>query len=158
VDTAAYIRNCVTTTSTGQTPYERWYGIIPDVSHMRVFGCTAYAHIPEADRKKLDKKSNKLKFLEYGESQKGYRLLDMAKQKLIISRDVIFNEADFGQQKEQGRYSQMQKTKPSSHQRYYQRILLQSKVSSQNLIGQQESRKVRSQRIMALMSMQMSQR
>ena len=45
VNTAAYTRNRVTTTSTGQTPYERWYGKIPDVSHMRVFGCTAYAHI-----------------------------------------------------------------------------------------------------------------
>ena len=100
VNTAAYIRNRVTTTSTGQTPYERWYGKCPDVSHMRVFGCTAYAHIPEAGRKKLDKKSNKWKFLGYAENQKGYRLLDMTNHKLIISRDVIFNEVDFNQQKQ----------------------------------------------------------
>jgi len=57
VNTAAYIRNRVTTTATGQTPYERWYGRNRDVSHLRVFGCTAYAHIPVADRRKLDKKS-----------------------------------------------------------------------------------------------------
>jgi len=100
VNTAAYIRNRVTTTSTGQTPYERWYGRIPDVSHLRVFGCTAYAYSPEADRRKLDKKSSKLRFLGYGDGQKGYRLMDIKKRKLVISRDVIFNEADFGQQKE----------------------------------------------------------
>ena len=28
VNTAAYTRNRVTTTSTGQTPYERWYGMM----------------------------------------------------------------------------------------------------------------------------------
>ena len=100
VNTAAYIRNRVTTTSTGQTPYERWYRRIPDVSHMRVLGCTAYAHCPEADRRKLDKKSRKLRFLGYAEGQKAYRLLDMKKKKLVISRDVIFNEFDYGQQKE----------------------------------------------------------
>ena len=121
---------------------------VPDVSHMRVFGCTAYAHIPEADRKKLDKKSNKLKFLGYAsERQKGYRLLDVAKQKLIISRDVIFNEADFGQQ-----------TEPVEIQPNAEDEAEECKVSSQNLVGQQESRKVRSQHITASMSIQMSQR
>ena len=36
----------------------------------------------------------------YADGQKGYRLLNMEKKKLVISRDVVFNEADFGQQKE----------------------------------------------------------
>ena len=100
VNTAAYIRNRVTTTSTGQTPYERWYGRIPDISHLHVFGCIAYAHSPVADRRKLDKKSRKLRFLGYSEGQNSYRLLDIEKKKLVISRDVILNETDFGQQKE----------------------------------------------------------
>jgi len=99
VHTAACTRNHVTTTATGLTPYEHWYCRTADVSHLRVFGCTAYAHIPVADRRKLDK-SSKLRFLGYANGQKGYRLLNMEKKKLVISRDVVFNEADFGQQKE----------------------------------------------------------
>ena len=74
VSTAAYIRNRVTTTASGQTPYERWYGRIPDVSNFRVFGCMAYAHVPEVERTKLDKKAVKLRFLGYSDNQKGYRL------------------------------------------------------------------------------------
>ena len=99
VNTAAYIRNRVTTATSGQTPYERWYGRIPDVSHFRVFGCMAYAHIPEVERTKLDKKAVKLRFLGYSDSQKGYRLFDVANRKVIIRRDVAFNETDFGCQK-----------------------------------------------------------
>ena len=100
VNTAAYIRNRVTTATSGQTPYERWYGRIPDVSHFRVFGCIAYTHIPEVERKKLDKKTIKLRFLGYSDNQKGYRLFDVENRKMIVRRDVIFNETDFGCQKQ----------------------------------------------------------
>lgn len=29
-----------------------------DISHMKVFGCVAYAHVPNTERKKLDKKAS----------------------------------------------------------------------------------------------------
>jgi len=96
VNTAAYIRNRVTTATAGQTPYDRLYGRIPDVSHFRVFGCMAYAHIPEVERTTLDKKAVKLRFLGYSDTQKGYTLFDMANRKVVIRRDVAFNETDFG--------------------------------------------------------------
>ena len=100
INTAAYIRNRVVTATTGQSPYERWYGTVPDVSKFRVFGCIAYAHIPDAERKKLDKKATKLRFLGYSETQKGYRLLNLqGNNKVIVKRDVIFNELDFRHQK-----------------------------------------------------------
>eukprot|EP00795_Rhopilema_esculentum_P005567 gene5567-biopygen555 len=100
VNTAAYIRNRVITSASGQTPYEKWYGKPPDVSHFRVFGCIAYAHIPEAERRKLDKKANRLRFLGYSANQKGYRLFDMQSKRIVIRRDVNFNENDFGSQKQ----------------------------------------------------------
>ena len=50
INTAAFIRNRVVTVTTGQSPYERWYGKVPDMSQFRVFGCIVYAHIPEAER------------------------------------------------------------------------------------------------------------
>ena len=30
-----------------RTPFELIYGIVPDVGHLRVFGCGAYVHIPQ---------------------------------------------------------------------------------------------------------------
>lgn len=41
-----------------KTPYEMWYGKKPSLSHVRVFGCTAYAKVDEGTgRKKLQPKS-----------------------------------------------------------------------------------------------------
>ena len=96
VNSAAYIRNRVITTATGVTPYERWYGKKPDVSNFRVFGCTAYAHVPDSSRQKLDQKAVKMRFVGYSLTQKGYRLYDENKRKIFIRRDVTFNETDFG--------------------------------------------------------------
>jgi hypothetical protein len=96
VCSAAYIRNRVITTATGVTPYERWYGKKPDVSNFRVFGCTAYAHVPDSSRQKLDQKAVKMRFVGYSLTQKGYRLYDENKRKIFIRRDVTFNETDFG--------------------------------------------------------------
>ena len=61
-----------------------------------MFGCIAYAHIPDNKRQKLDKKSEKLRFVGYCKESKGYRLLDETTSQVVIRRDVIFNEADFG--------------------------------------------------------------
>ena len=49
VATAAYIRNRVPTSAFKErvSPYEKWYQRRPDLSHLRVFGCVAYAHIPD---------------------------------------------------------------------------------------------------------------
>ena len=62
-----------------------------------MFGCTAYAHVPDAQRNKLDKKSQKYRFVGYSNESKGYRLLEEKSSKVFIRRDVIFNETDFGQ-------------------------------------------------------------
>lgn len=76
----------------GKTPFEMWTGERPDLSHLRIFGCTAMAHVPDEVRKKWDPKSKALMFMGYGESTKGYRLIDPTTKKIIFSRDVIFFE------------------------------------------------------------------
>lgn len=52
IATAAYIRNRMPTTAIKEnvTPYEKWYGRKPIVTHLKVFGCVAYAHIPDMKR------------------------------------------------------------------------------------------------------------
>ena len=44
--TAVYLRNRSPTKSLdGLTPHEAWIGVKPSVSHLNVFGCTAFAHV-----------------------------------------------------------------------------------------------------------------
>jgi hypothetical protein len=52
----------------------------------------AYAKIPDARRTKLDDKSEKCIFVEYGERRMGYKLYNPITKKVIMSRDVIFEE------------------------------------------------------------------
>lgn len=67
----------------------------------------AYVHIPKDERRKLDSKACKCIFLGYSKNQKGYRLYDQSRQKIIHSRDVTFNEASRGiEQKRQRNPSQ----------------------------------------------------
>jgi hypothetical protein len=74
------------------TPEEAWSSTKPSVKHFRIFGCIAYAHIPDAQRKKLDNKSTKCIFLGVSEESKAYRLYNPVTKKIVISRDVIFVE------------------------------------------------------------------
>ena len=94
LSTAVHFRNRSPTKALGVvTPYEAWSGTKPDVSSLRVFGCSAYAHVPKAERRKLDSKTRKCVLLGYGTNQKGYRLYDLERMKVIHSRDVVFDEA-----------------------------------------------------------------
>lgn len=69
------------------------------MSHLRVLGCMPYAHVPDSERRKLDKKSKKMRFVGYSLTSKEYRLFDETNRKMYIKRDVEFNENDFGQKR-----------------------------------------------------------
>ena len=74
------------------TPHEAWYGKKPNVHHLKVFGCVAYSHIPDAMRSKLDDKAEKCIFIGYSERSKAYKLYNPVTEKVVISRDVRFDE------------------------------------------------------------------
>jgi len=74
------------------TPEEAWSSIKPDVSHFRVFGSEAWAHIPDEKHKALEPKSEKCTFVGYSEYVKGYRLIPFKSKNVIIRRDVKFDE------------------------------------------------------------------
>ena len=57
---------------------------------MRVFGCTAYAHV---DNGKLEPRAIKCIFLGYKSGVKGYKLWNSQTQKVVISMNIIFNES-----------------------------------------------------------------
>ena len=91
---ATYLINRVTTRSLeGQTPYEVMKGRKPNLSHLRVFGCVCYARTETVGRKKLDDRSRVLVHLGTEPGSKAYRLLDPLSLRIVISRDVVFEEA-----------------------------------------------------------------
>lgn len=92
-NTAVYLINrTVCAGLVDKTPYEIWYGTKPDISQLKVFGCDAMMHVPKAQRTKWSKKSKRMIFVGYGETTKGYRLIDPVTLKLVYSRDVVFME------------------------------------------------------------------
>jgi hypothetical protein len=73
----------------GKVAEEVWTGQEVGYSFMRIFGCPTYVHISGEDRSKLDPKSN---FHGFKKGEKWYKLWDPIAQKVVISRDVVFNE------------------------------------------------------------------
>jgi hypothetical protein len=65
---------------------------VPEVSHLRIFGCPVYIHIPKDKRTKLDPSSKKGIFVGYSETSKAYRVYVPGNKKIEINRDVIFDE------------------------------------------------------------------
>ncbi len=66
VATAVYIMNRTPTAAVhGMTPEERYSGRKPGLSHLKVFGCIAYVHVPDELRTKLDSKVEKCVFIGY---------------------------------------------------------------------------------------------
>ena len=74
------------------TPAETWSGRKPVVNHFKIFGCIAYAHIPDEKRRKLDFKGEKCIFLGVSDQSKAYKLYNPITKRIVISRDVVFDE------------------------------------------------------------------
>ena len=78
-NTVVYLRNRSPTTALkGETPFEKLFNRKPDVSNLRVFGCKSFVHIPDHQRKKLQRKSRMCIFMGYPEGTKGFKLYDMS--------------------------------------------------------------------------------
>ena len=90
---ATYIINRVGTRSlVNQTPYEAFKKKKPNLEHLRVFGCICYAKIEGPHLRKLDDRSKMLVNLGTEPGSKAYRLLDPTNRKIMVSRDVRFDE------------------------------------------------------------------
>lgn len=92
VSCAVYVLNRTPNSQVDLTPYELWTGQKPKFDHIKTFGSVAYKWIPCHLRKKLDPRSEKLILVGYDEMTSNYRLFDQEKEKIVVSRDVVFNE------------------------------------------------------------------
>ncbi|RDY05840.1 hypothetical protein CR513_10270, partial [Mucuna pruriens] len=64
-----------------KTLEEVWSGRRPSIRHLRIFGCIAYAHVPDQLRKKLDDKGEKCIFIGYNTNSKAYKLYNPVTKK-----------------------------------------------------------------------------
>ncbi|GJX94025.1 retrotransposon protein, putative, ty1-copia subclass [Tanacetum coccineum] len=75
-----------------KTHMEMWSGHPSEYGMLRIFGCVAYPHNKQG---KIEPRAIKCVLLGYPEGVKGYRLyrLDGESPKIVISRNIVFNES-----------------------------------------------------------------
>ena len=96
VSNAVYVLNATGTSSlNGKVPFESCHRKKLSVGHYRKFGCDCCAFISKEKRTKWAPKSCKCYFIGYNSQTKGYRLFVPKTGKVIVSRDVRFNENSF---------------------------------------------------------------
>ena len=76
----------------GKTPFEAWHGRKPNVSFLRTFGCIGHLRKVKPVLTKLEDKSTPMVLLGYEEGTKAYRLYDPCGGKVVVSRDIMFDE------------------------------------------------------------------
>ena len=68
--TAIYVQNRISHSSLGnKTPEEMFSREKPEVSHLKIFGCPVYIHIPKEKRSKIDPLGKKGLFVGYSEKK-----------------------------------------------------------------------------------------
>jgi hypothetical protein len=91
--TVVYVQNRLSHSALGlKTPEEIFTGKKPEVSHLKIFGCPMFIHIPKEKRNKLDPLGKKGIFVGYCEVSKAFRIYIPGQHHIEISRDVTFDE------------------------------------------------------------------
>lgn len=95
INTANYIRNrCPSRSLGGKTSFEKWRNEVPDVRHLREFGCNVYTLDRNPNKSKFENRSKKGILVGYSEESKAYRVWIPEERRVDISRNVRFLEGD----------------------------------------------------------------
>jgi hypothetical protein len=91
--TAVYLQNRSPHRILGKmTPEEAFTDRRPDVEHIRIFGCLTFSHVPSERRTKLDPTAQQGILVGYSEVSKAYRIYIPPLRRVVVSRDVRFEE------------------------------------------------------------------
>jgi hypothetical protein len=91
--TTVYVQNRLSHSALGfKTLEEMFTGKKPKVSHLKIFGCPVFIHIPKEKRNKLELSGKKGIFVGYCEVSKAFRIYIPGDCHIEISRAVTFDE------------------------------------------------------------------
>ncbi|GJR16802.1 retrotransposon protein, putative, ty1-copia subclass [Tanacetum coccineum] len=88
LESATRILNMVSTKKVDKTPYEQWYGKVPNLSYLKVWGCKALEKRYTPD--KLEQRSVKCIFIGYPKETMGYYFYFPPENKIVVARYAEF--------------------------------------------------------------------
>jgi transposase InsO family protein len=94
VDCAVHVYNCTPIMRHNwKTPFENLEHTKPNVTHLRVCGCSTYIFLPEeVHHNKLNPKSELMTFIGYPQKTKGYLFMRSLNNVLFTAIQALFNE------------------------------------------------------------------
>jgi hypothetical protein len=91
--TVVYVQNRLSHSALGfKTSEEMFTGKKLEVSHLKIFGCPVFIHIPKEKRNKLEPSGKKGIFVGYCEVSKAFGIYIPGHHHIEINRDVTFHE------------------------------------------------------------------
>ncbi|GJR58706.1 retrotransposon protein, putative, ty1-copia subclass [Tanacetum coccineum] len=101
LESATRILNMVPTKKVDKTPYEIWYGKVPNLSYLKVWGCEVLVKRDTPD--KLQQRSVKCIFIGYLKETMGYYFYFPPENKIVVVRYAEFFEKNLITQEVSGR-------------------------------------------------------
>ena len=91
--TVVYVQNRSPHRALGsKTPKEMFTGKKPEIGHFRIFRCLTYSHVSFEKRTKFEATGERGIFVGYDEISKAYRIYLPAHRKVVVRREVRFEE------------------------------------------------------------------
>ena len=75
-----------------KTPKEVFTSEKLDISHLHIFGCPVYIHIPKEKRTNIEPSVNKGDFVSYSETSKEFKIYVHGERHFEFSQDVTFHK------------------------------------------------------------------
>ncbi|GJW25636.1 retrotransposon protein, putative, ty1-copia subclass [Tanacetum coccineum] len=105
LESAARILNMVPIKKVDKTPYELWYGKVPNLSYLKVWGCEALVKRDTPNR--LQQRSFKCIFVGYPKETMGYYFYFPPENKIVVARYAEFLEKTHISQEVSGRAGEL---------------------------------------------------
>jgi len=84
-----HLQNLSVHSKLGKTPYEALFGRLPTVNYLRPLGCRVHV-LKDGHLSKLETQREPAIFLGYEPNRRGYKIWNLNKGELAISRNVVF--------------------------------------------------------------------
>jgi hypothetical protein len=91
--TTVYVKNQLSHSALGlKTLEDMFTGNKSEVSHLKIFGCPIFIHIPKEKRNKMEPSGKRGIFVGYCEVSKAFKIYIPGHHHIEISRDATFDE------------------------------------------------------------------